>query len=96
MSRVKHYQATVYYTSTGSTSTGTYTFTEAHAREAGADLTEEGLDIGAARRLCAAWTRRGSLNQSVRYSYSLCVDEYTKVREWWSAEGSSKNHGVEP
>ena len=26
----------------------------------------------------------------------MLFDEYTKVREWWSAEGSSKNHGVEP
>lgn len=72
--RVKHYMATVYYTSTGSSSTGKYSFTEDHATEAGTVLYSDGLSIDAAKKLCAKWTARGQ-GPSLRYSYALCVED---------------------
>ena len=71
---VKHYEGTVYYTSTGSSSTRKYSFTQEQASEVGGVLEPHGLDIVLASKLCAQWTRRGQ-HKSIRYSYNLCVEE---------------------
>lgn len=68
--RVRKYEATVYYGSTGSSSTSQYSFTQAQADEVGGVLEADGLDIVLAQKLCDRWTRRGQ-HESIRYSYRI-------------------------
>lgn len=70
--RVAKYQCTVYHDSTGSSHTGTYSFTQDQAQEVGGVLTPDGLDIRLAGRLCERWTRQGR-HQGIRYTYSIPV-----------------------
>ena len=67
---VHKYQATVYYSSTGSSHTKLYSFTQAQAAEVGGVLESDGLDIILAQKLCEKWTRRGN-HGDIRYSYSI-------------------------
>lgn len=69
-SHVKNYECTVYYTSTGSSHTKEYPFTEAHAREMNTVLEPNGIPLWAAGKLCEQWNRR-SKHSSIRYSYRL-------------------------
>lgn len=68
--RVQRYQATVYYSSTGSSHTQTYPFTEAHATEASTVLEPDGLNLALAQALCRKWTTQGNYGD-IRYSYSI-------------------------
>ena len=68
--RVRKYEATTYYTSTGSTHTSQYAFTQAQADEVGGVLEPDGLNIVLAQKLCDNWTKRGG-RSSVRYSYRI-------------------------
>lgn len=68
--RVLKYSATVYYASTGSSSTGLYPFTEAHAAEAGTVLETDGIPLAAAIKLCEKWTKRGN-HGDIRYTYHV-------------------------
>jgi hypothetical protein len=68
--RVRAYEATAFYQSTGSSSTSIYPFTQAQADEVGGVLETDGLNIILAQKLCDNWTRRGN-HTSVRYSYRL-------------------------
>lgn len=68
--RVKNYQGTTYYTSTGSSFTKLYPFTHEHADSVGGVLEEDGLDVVLAQKLCNKWTIRGR-GESIRYSYQV-------------------------
>lgn len=68
--RVLKYEATAYYTSTGSSSTSLYPFTQAQADDMGGVLEPDGLDIVLAQKLCDMWTRRGD-HTSIRYTYRV-------------------------
>ena len=68
--RVRKYEATVYYGSTGSSMTKQYAFTQAQADEVGGVLEIDGLDIILAKKLCEKWTRRGQ-HTDIRYSYRI-------------------------
>lgn len=68
--KVDKYEATAYYTSTGSSHTKLYAFSEAQAAEIGAVLEEDGIDIVAAQRLCEKWTKRGQ-HTSIHYTYRI-------------------------
>jgi hypothetical protein len=68
--RVKSYEATAYYTSTGSSNTSIHKFTQAQADDVGGVLETDGLNIILAPKLCDKWTRRGN-HTSIRYSYRI-------------------------
>lgn len=68
--RVLQYEATVYHSSTGSSHTKLYPFTQAQADEAGTVLETDGIDLMAAIRLCEKWTRRGN-HASIQYTYRI-------------------------
>lgn len=68
--RVRKYEATVYYRSTGSSHTREYAFTEAHAREDGVCFEPDGLDLEVAKRLCARWSQQGDRG-AIRYTYRV-------------------------
>lgn len=68
--RVRMYEATVYYRSTGSSSTRQYPFTQAQADEVGGVLETDGLSVVLAQKLCDRWTRRGQ-HGDIRYSYRI-------------------------
>lgn len=68
--RVLKYEATVYYTSTGSSHTAMYPFTQEQADEVGAVLETDGIGILSAKRLCELWTKRGQ-HADIRYSYRI-------------------------
>jgi len=70
MNKVREYSASVYYGSTGSSSSYTYKFTQAQANEVGAILESGGLNIKSAQRLCDKWTKRGN-HGDIRYTYRL-------------------------
>jgi hypothetical protein len=72
--RVTHYQATVYHTSTGSTSTQQHAFTQQQADEVGGVLEPDGLGYRTARILCERWTRRGQYGD-IRYSYTTLTED---------------------
>lgn len=70
--KVKTYTASVYYKSTGSSMTKEYPFLEEHALQMKTVLTEEGIDIEAAHRLCNEWTRKGNRGDIIyRYWISM-------------------------
>jgi hypothetical protein len=66
--RVLKYEATVYYTSTGSSHTRQYAFTPAQADKIDTVFHSDGIDLVAAEQLCDLWTKRGSF-KSIRYTY---------------------------
>ena len=68
--RVARYEATVYYSSTGSSHTKLYPFTQAQADEVGAVLETDGINIVAAQQLCEKWTKRGT-HGDIRYTYRI-------------------------
>lgn len=68
--RVLKYECTVHYTSTGSSHTKLYPFTEAQANECGGVLETDGLNIVLAQKLCEKWTRRGQ-HSDIRYNYRI-------------------------
>jgi hypothetical protein len=68
--RVLKYEATVYYSSTGSSMTKQYPFTQAQADEVGGVLESDGLNILLAKKLCEKWTQRGQ-HGDIRYSYRI-------------------------
>jgi hypothetical protein len=72
--RVLKYEATVYYTSTGSSHTKQYAFTPEQADEVGAVFHSDGIDLAEAERLCEIWTKRWTKrgrSESIRYSYRI-------------------------
>jgi hypothetical protein len=71
--RVWEYECTVYYSSTGSSHTKQYTFTQNQADEVGAVLHPDGMPMWAARQLCEKWTRRGN-HESIRYTYRIAFN----------------------
>ena len=71
MKRVIRYEGTAFHVSTGSSHTATYPFLAEHAIEAGVDLTEAGIPIEAAEKLCIKWNKRHARNDSIRYSYRI-------------------------
>lgn len=73
--RVQKYECTVHYTSTGSSHTKQYAFTEAQAAEIGTVLQKDGIAILAALSLCERWTKRGQ-GDSVQYRYRIPLVEY--------------------
>lgn len=68
--RVLQYEATVYHSSTGSSHTKLYQFTQVQVSEVGGVLESDGLDITLAQLLCDIWTRRGD-NTCIRYTYRI-------------------------
>lgn len=68
--RVLHYLCTTYHTSTGSSHTKLYPFTQAHADEVSTILEIDGISLLAAIKLCEQWSRR-SQHDSIRYSYRI-------------------------
>ena len=68
--RVDKYEATVYHSSTGSSHTKLYPFTQAQADEVGAVLETDGISIVSAQQLCAKWTKRGA-HGDIRYTYRI-------------------------
>lgn len=68
--RVLKYEATVYHTSTGSSHTKQYAFTQAQADEVGAVLETDGISVISAKRLCEMWNKRGN-HGDIRYSYRI-------------------------
>ncbi len=71
--RVKKYEGTVYYSSTGSSQTKLYEFTQEHADTVGGVLEEDGLNIVLAEKLCEKWNRRGQ-HVDIRYTYRIPFD----------------------
>lgn len=63
-----HYEATVETTATGEFDWYLRTFTEAQAATVGAVMTEQGIPLNAAIRLCQNWTVRGC-HSDRRYRY---------------------------
>lgn len=74
---VSHYEGTVYYPSTRSSSTQLYRFDDFHAKEARVPFHEHGLPMEAAKRLMEKWNARASRHTSVRYSY--CIPTETMI-----------------
>lgn len=72
--RVTHYHASVYHSSTGSSSAKDYPFTQVQADEVGGVLVPDGLDTILAAKLCEKWTRRGNHGDIV-YRYSLRIED---------------------
>lgn len=67
--RLTHYEATVYYSSTGSSHTGRYPFLAEHAAEVGVDF-DGGVEEDVAKRLIARWNARMK-RTDIRYTYRL-------------------------
>jgi hypothetical protein len=65
-----HYEATVYYRSSGSSHTKLYPFTQAQAFEVGGVLEPDGLAREYAEKLITRWNARGRCGD-IRYSYRL-------------------------
>ena len=67
--KVRQYVRIVRNVSTGDSYTEVETFTQVQASEIGAVVEPDGLNVVAAQRLCARWTRLGSYG-SIQYSYA--------------------------